>query len=239
MIMLCMPVVFRTIEPRILATPGRTTSGFDRPGTHCLHQARSAVRCSASRTKTGGGGGGGGEGSGWVTYIAASMRASRCGTVLSYGTMYSTVRFVVRYGMWFGKVYGKLRYDILVDTAYGTALYTSRAHSKNARGIISYKTPDQIRCNMLMCSTVITYQIICGLRGMLSPEPLPPGHRAPVAAVAAAAAAAKGDVGLRARAITAMWPALRALGRVPCLRDVGTDLSRVVYHEVFLSLQVR
>lgn len=73
---------------------------------------------------------------------------------------------------------------------------------------------------------------------MLSSEPLPPGHRAPVAAVAAAAAAARGDVGLRARAITAMWPALRALGRVPCLRDVGTDLSRVVYHEVFLSLQV-
>ena len=27
--------------------PGRSTSGFDQPGRHCLHQARSAVRCSA------------------------------------------------------------------------------------------------------------------------------------------------------------------------------------------------
>lgn len=74
---------------------------------------------------------------------------------------------------------------------------------------------------------------------MLSSEPLSPGHRAPVAAVAAAAAAAAGDVGLRGRAITALWPALRALGRVPCLRDVGTELSRVVYHELFVSIQVR
>lgn len=74
---------------------------------------------------------------------------------------------------------------------------------------------------------------------MLSSEPPPAtGHRAPVAAVAAAAAAAAGDVGLRTRACNALWPALRALGRVPVLRDVGTDLSRVVYHEVFLSLQV-
>lgn len=73
---------------------------------------------------------------------------------------------------------------------------------------------------------------------MLSSEPLPPGQRTPVAAVAAAAAAAAGDAGLRARALTALWPALRALGRVPCLRDVGTELSRAVYHEVFLSLQV-
>ena len=31
--------------------PGRTTSGCHRPGRHCLHQARSAVRCSASRMK--------------------------------------------------------------------------------------------------------------------------------------------------------------------------------------------
>ena len=28
---------------------GRSTSGFHQPGRHCLHQARSAVRCSASR----------------------------------------------------------------------------------------------------------------------------------------------------------------------------------------------
>ncbi|CAM9595051.1 unnamed protein product, partial [Ectocarpus sp. 13 AM-2016] len=82
-------------------------------------------------------------------------------------------------------------------------------------------------------------EIVRGLRSMLSNEPLPAtGHRAPVAAVAAAAAAAAGDVGLRTRACNALWPALRALGRVPVLRDVGTELSRVVYHEVFLSLQV-
>ncbi|CAM9336477.1 unnamed protein product, partial [Ectocarpus fasciculatus] len=82
-------------------------------------------------------------------------------------------------------------------------------------------------------------EIVRGLRSMLSSEPLPAtGHRAPVAAVAAAAAAAAGDVGLRTRACNALWPALRALGRVPVLRDVGTELSRVVYHEVFLSLQV-
>lgn len=74
---------------------------------------------------------------------------------------------------------------------------------------------------------------------MLSNEPLPPGHRTPVAAVAAAALVAAGDAGLRMRACNALWPALRALGRVPVLRDVGTELSRVVYHEVFLSLQVR
>ena len=30
---------------------GRSISGFHQPGRHCLHQARSAVRCSASRTK--------------------------------------------------------------------------------------------------------------------------------------------------------------------------------------------
>ena len=28
--------------------PGRSTSGFHQPGRHCSHQARSAVRCSAS-----------------------------------------------------------------------------------------------------------------------------------------------------------------------------------------------
>ena len=30
---------------------GQSTSGFHQPGRHCLHQARSAVRCSASRMK--------------------------------------------------------------------------------------------------------------------------------------------------------------------------------------------
>ena len=39
------------IGPRIPTLPGRNTSGFHRPGRHCLHQARSAVRCSASRIK--------------------------------------------------------------------------------------------------------------------------------------------------------------------------------------------
>ena len=38
-----------TIDPRILTMPARRTSGFHQPGRHCLHQARSAVRCSASR----------------------------------------------------------------------------------------------------------------------------------------------------------------------------------------------
>ena len=40
-----------TIDPRILAMPGRSTSGFHRHGRHSLHQARSAVRCPASRMK--------------------------------------------------------------------------------------------------------------------------------------------------------------------------------------------
>ena len=40
-----------TISPRIPTMPGRSTSGFHQPGRHCLHQARSAVRCSASRMK--------------------------------------------------------------------------------------------------------------------------------------------------------------------------------------------
>ena len=42
-----------TIDPRIPPMPGRSTSGFHRPGRRCLHQARSAVRCSASRMKWG------------------------------------------------------------------------------------------------------------------------------------------------------------------------------------------
>ena len=37
-----------TIDPRIPTLPGRSTSGFHQSGRHCLHQARSAVRCSAS-----------------------------------------------------------------------------------------------------------------------------------------------------------------------------------------------
>ena len=42
-------VSLKTIDPRILTMPGRSTSGFCRPGRHHVHQARSAVRCSASR----------------------------------------------------------------------------------------------------------------------------------------------------------------------------------------------
>ena len=40
-----------TIDPRIPIVPGRSTSGFDRPGRHRLHQAQSTVGCSASRMK--------------------------------------------------------------------------------------------------------------------------------------------------------------------------------------------
>ena len=40
-----------TIDPRIRTKPARSTSGCHQPGRHCLHQARSAVRCSASRIK--------------------------------------------------------------------------------------------------------------------------------------------------------------------------------------------
>ena len=40
-----------TIGPRIPTMPGRSTSGSHQLGRHCLHQARSAVRCSASRMK--------------------------------------------------------------------------------------------------------------------------------------------------------------------------------------------
>ena len=39
-----------TIDPRI-PMPGRSTPDFHQPGRHCLHQARSTVRCSASRMK--------------------------------------------------------------------------------------------------------------------------------------------------------------------------------------------
>ena len=40
-----------TIDPCIPTMPGRSTSGVHRPGRHCLQQARSSVRCSASRMK--------------------------------------------------------------------------------------------------------------------------------------------------------------------------------------------
>ena len=45
----CVAVVRRTRDPRIPATSKRSTSGFHQPGRHRVHQARSAVRCSASR----------------------------------------------------------------------------------------------------------------------------------------------------------------------------------------------
>ena len=38
----------KTIDPRIPTTPGRSTSGFQKPGRHCVHQARGAVKCSVS-----------------------------------------------------------------------------------------------------------------------------------------------------------------------------------------------
>ena len=40
-----------TMDPRIPSMPGRSMSVFHQPGRHCLHQARGAVRCSASRMK--------------------------------------------------------------------------------------------------------------------------------------------------------------------------------------------
>ena len=43
-----------TMDPRIPTTPRRSTSGFHQPGRYCLHQARSAVRCSASVCVCGG-----------------------------------------------------------------------------------------------------------------------------------------------------------------------------------------
>ena len=38
----------KSINPCAASTPGRSTSGFYRPGRHCLHQARGAVRSSPS-----------------------------------------------------------------------------------------------------------------------------------------------------------------------------------------------
>ena len=40
-----------TVDPRIPTVPGRSTSGLYQPVRYCLHQAGSAVRCSASRMK--------------------------------------------------------------------------------------------------------------------------------------------------------------------------------------------
>ena len=40
-----------TVYPRIPTMPGRSTSGYHQPGRRFLHQARDAVRCSASRMK--------------------------------------------------------------------------------------------------------------------------------------------------------------------------------------------
>ena len=50
---LCMAVIVCvTIDPRIPTMPGRSKSGFNQPDRHCLHQARSAVRCSAISMKS-------------------------------------------------------------------------------------------------------------------------------------------------------------------------------------------
>ena len=43
--------MYRSTRPRIPTMPGRITSRSHQPGRHCLHQARSTVRCSASRMK--------------------------------------------------------------------------------------------------------------------------------------------------------------------------------------------
>ena len=40
-----------TMDRCIPTMPGRRASGFCRPGRHCLHRVRSAVRCWASRMK--------------------------------------------------------------------------------------------------------------------------------------------------------------------------------------------
>ena len=40
-----------TIDPRIPTKPGRSASVFHQPFMRCLHQARSAVRCSTSLMK--------------------------------------------------------------------------------------------------------------------------------------------------------------------------------------------
>ena len=41
----------RTTDSRTPTMPRRDTSGFHRPGRHCMYQAQSAVRCSASSVK--------------------------------------------------------------------------------------------------------------------------------------------------------------------------------------------
>ena len=43
----------KTIDPRISTMPGRSTSGFRRPGRHRVRQARTAVRYSASHVTEG------------------------------------------------------------------------------------------------------------------------------------------------------------------------------------------
>ena len=40
-----------TVDPRIPTIPERSMPGFHRPGRHCLHQERNAVRCPASPMK--------------------------------------------------------------------------------------------------------------------------------------------------------------------------------------------
>ena len=44
-------VLVVAIYPCLFTMPRRSTSGFDGPGRHRVHQARSAARCSASRMK--------------------------------------------------------------------------------------------------------------------------------------------------------------------------------------------
>ena len=41
------------IDPRIPTVSGRSMSGFHRPGRHCLHQVRSAVRCPSGQSHEG------------------------------------------------------------------------------------------------------------------------------------------------------------------------------------------
>ena len=43
LIVSCRALARRTIAPRIPTPAGRSTSGFHRPGRHCVHQAHSAV----------------------------------------------------------------------------------------------------------------------------------------------------------------------------------------------------
>ena len=47
----CTHVTHSRTDPCIPTMPGRSASGFHRQGRRRVHQARSAVRCSASRTK--------------------------------------------------------------------------------------------------------------------------------------------------------------------------------------------